>query len=331
LTAQMMMKTMTQKINPWRDIPAAPAGRFSKRRVGSVISHNIFWICDEKERVGLFLELGKTIPRTMLANAKINIRDIDITVLDIEEEKVRIFAVILDDHQKREVFAKLCYDLIDNVTKCETDEDAFLAVCKRLKQWQSLLSSRRDGLLSRSEVQGLFSELCFIKDMSDALPILLPRIIKGWEGPDRLQHDFVIGDKAIEIKSLSGKDKQKVQISSEEQLQSHLDDFFLCIYLIAETSSEESGTSLNRLVAEIKDYLDDTEIREIFEHKLNIAGYLDISDYDMPYFSVTGRYEYRVKPDFPRIVPGMLPHGIDGVKYFVSLAAIEPFKETIFI
>lgn len=324
------MKIMTSQSNPWTDIPAAPAGQFSKRRVDPSVPHNLFWICDERERTGIILELGKKIPTAMLVNAKINIRDIDINVLDVEEEKTRVLAVILDDYKKRDVFSRLCFDLIDNTSKCDTDEDAFLAVCMRLKKWQSLLSSRRSGLLSRSEIQGLFAELYFIKETAESFSGMLSQLINCWEGPDYLQHDFIIGDKAIEIKSLSGKDKHRVPISSEDQLQSHLNDFFLCIYLLAETSSEKTGKSLNRLVAEIREYIEDTEILEIFEHKLATAGYLDISDYDIPYFSVTGRYEYRIKPDFPKIVPDMLPHGVDSVKYSVNLAAIEKFKEVIF-
>lgn len=331
MTVLMMMKTMTRQNNPWTDIPAAPVGRFAKRRVALSASHSIFWIRDEKERVGIILELGKKIPKTMLVDAKINIRDIEITVLDVEEEKVRILAVVLDDYKKRGVFAKLCHDLIDNVLKSETKEDAFLAVCTRLKQWQSLLSARRDGLLSRSEVQGLFAELCFIKEMSEAFSGSLPRLVTGWEGPDQLQHDFILGDKAVEIKSLSGKDKHKVSISSEDQLQSHLEEFFLCVYLFAETSSVDRGKNLNQLVAELRECIDLSEIREMFEHKLNKAGYLDISDYDMPYFSISGRNDYRINSDFPRIVPAMLPQGIDGVKYSVSLAAIDKYKEEICI
>lgn len=44
-------------------------------------------------------------------------------------------------------------------------------------------------------------------------PDAAEQILHSWYGPERLQHDFIFKDLAVEIKSISSIDKRSVKIS----------------------------------------------------------------------------------------------------------------------
>lgn len=44
--------------------------------------------------------------------------------------------------------------------------------------------------------------------------------VEAWLGPEKSHQDFIFGNTAVEIKSLSGTERSTVRISSEDQLKS---------------------------------------------------------------------------------------------------------------
>lgn len=317
---------MTLNNNPWADIPTAKAGKFCRLRVSNNTKHALFWFRDDTHRSGLLIEISQGISHAILKNVKINIRDISIDIVQLDKENTRAFIIRLEEESNRDVFLKLCLDLIERVTASNETEEIFYIICGRLKKWQSLLSGKTRNLLSATEIQGLYSELYFIAEMLMKDKSRESLLIKGWEGPERIQHDFVLGDTAVEIKSVAGNQRGKVKISSEDQLDTHVEKLYLRVYFLSEIQDDINAESLNAIVRRIISLLIDKENRELFEIKLGAAGYIDIPDYDVPFFRVKDCRSYLVDNDFPRITRNTIPEGIEAVSYHVVLAAIEKYR-----
>lgn len=317
---------MTYSDNPWANIPRASTGQFSRRRVTSESPYALFWFRDENNYPGLLIEISRNISHAALKEAKINIRDLTIDVLDLFDEDIRALIVKLEDQSNLDVFLKLCIDLIERATNSENNEAIFYIICQRLKKWQALFSGKSKSLLSPKEIQGLFAELYFIAEKLQEDSSLETILIKGWEGPEKTQHDFILESTAVEIKSIAGNDRGKVRISSEDQLHTHLDKLFLRVYLLSRLENTERGKSLNSIVNSIFTMLTIQGNRELFELKLHSARYIDIPEYDMPRFHMNGCLSYHVSEKFPRITRQILPEGIEAVSYDLVLASIEDYK-----
>ncbi|NOK57936.1 MAG: hypothetical protein GFH27_549287n240 [Chloroflexi bacterium AL-W] len=315
---------MTSNYNPWADIPFAVTGQFSRRRVNTEANFALFWFRDDAGRPGLLIEISRLISQDSLQEAKINIRDIAVDVIEVAQESIRALIIKLEDTQNQDVFLKLCLDLIEHVKASEQNQDTFHAICKRLKKWQSLLSGKARNLLSANEVQGLYAELYFLTEILESDRSRESTVIQGWKGPQKTQHDFIWDDMAIEIKSIAGDQRGKVRITSEDQLDTHLERLYLRVYFLSEV--HDGGESLNAIVKRIINQLTYRENRELFELKLESARYIDIPDYDLPMFWVKDCRTYLVLDDFPCITRKTLPEGIEAVAYDLVLAGIDRFR-----
>lgn len=310
--------------NPWLDIQSAEFGRLSRRRVDTEANFALFWIKDHDDHVGLLIEIDRDISLTSLQKAKINIRDISIDVIEEHEENIRALTVKLENIRNQDVFLKLCQDLIDQVKNSQQNQSTFHQICKRLLKWQSLLSGKSQNLLSKNEIQGLYAELYFLAEALTHDSSRESTIVEGWKGPEKTQHDFILNDIAIEIKSIAGDQRHKVRISSEDQLDTHLSKLYLRIYLLSEAPN--GGESLNSIVKRITNLLSSRENKNLFEVKLEKARYIDISDYDVPTFLVKECRTYQVIDGFPRITRTTIPQGIVSVTYDLILASIDKFR-----
>lgn len=312
--------------NPWESIPRAVSGQFSRRRVTSESSYALFWFRDENNYPGLLIEISRNISNTALKDAKINIRDLTIDVLDIFDADIRVLIIKLEDPSNLDVFLKLCIDLIERAANSENNEATFHMICQRLKKWQALFSGKSRSLLSPKEIQGLFAELYFIAEKMEEDSSLETILINGWEGPQKNQHDFILEGTAVEIKSVAGHDRGKVRISSEDQLYTHMEQLFLRVYLLSKLENTERGESLNTIVSRILSMLTIRANRELFELKLHSASYIDIPEFDMPRFQVNDCLSYRISESFPRITRQSLPEGIEAVSYDLVLTSIENYR-----
>lgn len=321
---RMMRMIMTPNYDPWVDIPTAPIGQFSRRRVSAATNRELFWFRDETDRPGLLIGISRDIPPVALQEARINIRDISVDVVEASEEKIRALIIRLENDQNRDVFLKLCIDLIDRVVASKETENVFHVICKRLKKWQSLLSGKERNLLSANEIQGLYAELYFLAEMLMEDPSCESLLVRGWEGSEKTQQDFILYDTAIEVKSVSGNQRGKIRISSEDQLDTHLTRLYLRVYFLSETQS--GGESLNAIVQRIVGQLTERKNTELFEIKLETARYIDIPEYDIPLFRVKSCHTYLASEGFPRITRKTLPEGIEAVSYDLVLSSIEAFR-----
>ena len=315
---------MTSNYSPWADIPFAARGQFFRRRVDTEANFALFWFRDDAGHPGLLIEISRLISPASLQEARISIRDITVDVIEVAQESIRALIIKLEDTQNQDVFLKLCLDLIEHVKASEQNQDTFHAICKRLKKWQSLLSGKARNLLSANEVRGLYAELYFLAELLEGDRSRESTVIQGWKGPEKTQHDFILNDMAVEIKSIAGDQRGKVRITSEDQLDTHLEKLYLRVYFLSE--ARDGGESLNAIVKRIINQLTYGENRELFELKLESARYIDIPDYDLPIFSVKDCRTYLVLDDFPRITRKNLPEGIEAVAYDLVLAGIDRFR-----
>lgn len=328
MTLPKMRRILNLNKDPWRDIPIASVGNFSRRRVNDEVSHNLFWFRDDRNRVGFLAEIPEKLTSKELEKAKINIRDIFVDVIEVSKENLKVLIIRLEEDANRDVFLKLCFDLIDRVMSSNKSDPIFQTIYQRLKKWQALLSESGKNILSLQERQGLYAELYFMTEILQKDSKYESLLIKGWEGPEKGQQDFILENSAIEIKSIAGNQRGKIKISSEDQLETHLDNLFLRVYFLSEDQNKDRAESLNDIVSRISLLLTNKKNKELFEIKLESAGYIDISEYDSPLFHINSRSTYLVTEGFPRITRKIVPLGIESVSYDLILACIEKYKTT---
>ena len=75
--------------------------------------------------------------------------------------------------------------------------------------------------------------------------------VEAWLGPERSHQDFIFGNTAVEVKSLSGAERSSVRISSEDQLESLNDALFLRVYRLSSLADAAGARSLNEIVTAV--------------------------------------------------------------------------------
>jgi hypothetical protein len=197
-------------------------------------------------------------------------------------------------------------------------------VLPHIRRWKTFLSGRSQHL-SIEEVRGLFAEIVFLTELIDR-QMSSSAAVEAWLGPERSHQDFIFGNTAVEIKALSGAERNSVRISSEDQLESLNDALYLRIYRLSILDAAPGAHSLNQLVALIMDRLDEAQAIEAFEQKLVARGYAPLPDYDAPFLVVSELRSYRVGDGFPRLVRSRMPQGVMNVAYDLALEALAPYE-----
>jgi hypothetical protein len=151
--------------------------------------------------------------------------------------------------------------------------------------------------------------------------------MEAWCGPAGSHQDFIYENTAVEIKSLSGHERNSVRISSEDQLETQCDSLFLVTFKLV--SSTSNGQSLNDLIKLIYDELSESSAIETFSLKLIAAGYVELQEYNSPSLQVVEIQPYQLTEEFPRLIRSSLPNGIIRVSYEIKLESITAFKSEI--
>ncbi len=304
---------------PWSDIQKPLTG-YSIKRADADHPHNFFWGKDTDSNYLLLFELTKELAE-FLEDKTIDLHGVKIDVTYHKTTSEYFFKLSLQKKEDADIFHRLCLDLIDRTREVFVRKVALEVIYNRLKRWKAFLRGKKKYLLSSREVRGLFAELEFVHkgltEYGDQLAVL-----EGWQGPLDEPQDFVLGDFAVEVKSLTGLQKDKVKISSEHQLVTHLDNLFLHVIYLAEFHDCKKGRSLNTQVEVVRDSIKDPEHRDIFDFRLYESGYLELKDYDAPCYSVTKEESFHVREGFPRISPEDLVSGVSGVTYDLDLKSL---------
>lgn len=315
---------MTADILPWKKIKI-PASELNLLRVSPDHPHNFFWGRDAAGHYLLVLKCNKEDFKEKLTRRRIELSGIKADFRSVPDTDETFLIFMLQETENADIFFTLCSDLIQKTEPVTEISAAMQILFARLERWRSFLSRTRKNLLSDREVQGLFSELKFMEKCLDQQLVSPAAVVEGWHGSLRGPHDFVFGQVAVEIKSVAGSQSDSVPISSENQLQTHLDRLYLNIFLLSRDTDCTTGISLNDMVRQMRERFTKENLLDAFEEHLMEYGYIDISEYDLPCFSVLQVRTYFVKEGFPRITPEIIPEGIRDVSYRITFSSIAEY------
>ncbi|MBN9019082.1 MAG: PD-(D/E)XK motif protein [Rhizobiales bacterium] len=307
--------------SPWDDI-AVPGADFNVRQVPGETAVPCFWGRDTTGACLFIVELQGDHTDQFRKNA-VTVHGIDVDLRGGESGRQRL-VLTLEKQVDRDLFEGLCLTLASALERA-TDSASSLAVAlAHIRRWKTFLSGRSQHL-SAEEVRGLFAELTFLLELLER-QASTTAVVEAWLGPEKSHQDFIFGNTAVEIKSLSGTERSTVRISSEDQLESLNDELFLRIYRLSNLPDATGARSLNEIVGAVQTQLAEAEAVEAFDRKLVAHGYAPLPDYDGPRFVVSDVHSYRVGGGFPRLMRSQLPTGIDRVAYDIRLEAIAPYE-----
>ncbi|PVD53591.1 PD-(D/E)XK motif protein [Terrimonas sp.] len=259
-----------------------------------------------------------------------NLQEIQIELIpDPNKQEKRILIFKLTNNQHRDIFSVLCEDLIANIATETNERQLVKTLLNRFEKWKSLFTKIASEGLSPEEQRGLFGELYFLRKFMQHNNNY-SAVLNTWVGPASEVRDFQMGNWALEVKTTHGNNHQKIQISSERQLDiTHLEKLY--IYHVSLEKVQESGETLNQIVSSISNLLSHDAIAlNRFRSKLYEAGYFEqhIGLYDTTGYFIRQATFYSVEDTFPRIQEKELRSGVGDVEYSIILSQCEEFKQT---
>lgn len=307
--------------SPWGDI-AVPGSDFNVRQVAGETAVPCFWGRDAGGACLFVVELQGDHSAQYQRNAvTVNGIDIDLRTGDRGQQRL---VLALERQVDRDLFEGLCRTLASSLEHATDSASSLALSLAHVRRWKTFLAGRSQHL-SAEEVRGLFAEITFLLEL---IGRQMPSnaAIEAWLGPDRSHQDFIFGNTAVEIKSLSGRERNTVRISSEDQLESLNDALFLRIYRLSSLADAAGACSLNEIVTAVQASLGEADAVETFDRKLVAHGYAPLPGYDQPRFIVSDVRSYRVRDGFPRLIRSQLPTGIASVAYDIRLETIAPYE-----
>lgn len=307
--------------SPWDDI-AVPNTDLNVRQVAGETAVPCFWGRDTAGACLFIVELQGDHTVQYRKNA-VTVHGIEVDLRGGERGQQNL-VLTLDKQVDRDLFEGLCRTLTFALERAADSTSSLAVALAHIRRWKAFLSGRSHQL-SAEEVRGLFAELTFLLELIDRQGSATAAV-EAWLGPEKSHQDFIFGNTAVEIKSLSGVERSAVRISSEDQLETLNDALFLRIYRLSSLPDSERAQSLNEIVSVVELRLAEAEAIEVFERKLVAHGYAPLPDYDDPRFVVSDTHSYRVSDQFPRLVRSQLPSGITRVSYDIRLETIAPYE-----
>lgn len=308
-------------ISPWDGI-SVPKSDLNVRHVAEKTAVPCFWGRNTDGACLFIVELqGDHIAPYRKSNVTVTGIDIDLRAVHLEQQHL---ILTLEKQVDRDLFESLCRTLASSLEHASDSASALAISLTHIRRWKTFLAGRAQHL-SSEEVRGLFAEIIFLLELLDQnMPSIAA--VEAWLGPERSHQDFIFGNTAIEVKSLSGTERNTVRISSEDQLESLNDALFMRIYRLSSLSETPGARSLNEIVTAARTLLDEANALEAFDRKLVAHGYAPLPAYDQPHFVISEVRSYRVGDGFPRLIRSELPAGIANIAYDIKLETLAPFK-----
>lgn len=314
--------TMMSRTSPWDSVPT-PTADYTVVRAHDQKGVPVYWGRDTASQCLFIVELTGDHAEQLRSDS-VTLSGIDVDMRLGERPGQQRLILTLARHVDTDLFQGLCETLIESLKEVEDSATALAVALAHLKRWKAFLSGRKT-MLSPEQVRGLFAELQMMRALYGAR-LTPPVAVDAWCGADRVQQDFIFGDTAVEVKSLSGRERNSVRISSEDQLETLTSSLYLAVYRLSEMPESGQSVSLNDLVAQIESQLADGQALEEFSRKLSAYGYAPLHDYDNPRFTISDLTAYRVVEGFPRLVRSGIPNGIARLSYDIELETIRPFE-----
>jgi hypothetical protein len=312
--------------DPWSDL-AVPASGFAvnARRVNESIRWGFYWARDRDSHSLLILRHDvASSPKTRLPKLK----GVELVVIPSESGSKPSLLLKLLDPKFRDIFYRLCTDIIASTSGCETESEAVATTVGRTWRWHHLLRGGTTGPLSVEEQKGLMGELLVLERYVLAC---FPPIdaLSYWLGPLGKAQDFMIGNTGIESKATGALGSHEVKISSEYQLDdASIANLFLhlCVFDGADDTEQNSFT-LTDVVERLRDcFVSSGDIAlDRYNALLAAAGFRYEDDYTEFQWKGGERSIFAVTEGFPRLTPGNIPQEVKAVRYVLSLAECGRF------
>jgi len=299
----------------WTTIAKPSVGRYSFRLIKNLSYGNWSWFKDSENRVGISLEIHKSVLQTDFKPNKYFV----ISVLTLDGIG-NVLTVVCQDQEFYEIFEVLCKDLVESSGQAPTLNEAVSLLKSRLILWTELFKGLKG--VTRQQVYGLAAELSFLKIW---LENQTNKNLDVWVGPNGTSQDFIsmTGVNAVEVKA-SSNDLNSVRISSLEQLD-FAGNLVLAVFPIS-SDKEDSNEPLNlsNLVASIENMLPQNQI-DAFRRKLAMIG-LTLNDEINAIHFVLGEPQYfDVRAGFPRLIKSAISSEIFNCSYDISLISLADF------
>lgn len=314
---------MMSEASPWDEI-AVPGLDYNVRLVAAKTPVPCFWGRDTSGSYLFIVELAGDHTAQFDQN-RVASHGIEVDLREGKSAAIQQLVITLEQQVDRDLFEGLCQTLISALAVATDPASALAVAIAHIRRWKTFMSGRGGHRLSPDEIRGLFAELTYLSQLIIDLNSE-KAAISAWLGPDRSHQDFIFGNVAVEIKSLSGAERNTVHISSEDQLESLSDALFLRVYRLSNLPDSPRAVSLNGIVSTILNSLKDADAVEDFERKLISYRYAPMPEYEEPLFVVSDIRTYRVVEGFPRLIRSALPDGVKKVGYEIELETLLPFE-----
>ena len=312
---------MNQRL-PWDDL-TVPASGFNRLLAAPNMKAPASWALDRQGHRLFVIEVAGD-HREIFERDCVTVHGLQIDLRTSDHEGHQQLVLALESEHNADLFAVLCNSLLLELAEASSAASAIDISLNHLRRWKAFLANRNARLLTAEEIRGLFAELWFLMELAGT-PLGMDVAVFAWQGPDKIQQDFVFAGQAVEIKSLVSTDPRTVRISSENQLDSAEPKLFLVTVLVSDNMNDE-GRSLNDIAIEALARPMSTDAQFQLESKLAHSGYLPLDTYNKPRLKVDGAIAYEVAEGFPRLVRSGLPVGIIRVMYQIQLEHLAPFK-----
>lgn len=308
-------------LSPWDGI-CVPGSDFNVRQVAAATAVPCYWGRDAGGSCLFIVDLqGDHTNQFRKEVVTVSGINVDLRAGTLGRQRL-IF--VLERQVDRDLFEGLCRTLISSLVNAGDSASSLAVSMAHMRRWKTFLAGRSQNLSVR-EIQGLFAEIVFLTELIDRR-MSSSAAVEAWLGPERSHQDFIFGNTAVEVKSLSGAERSRVRISSEDQLEALNDALFLRVYRLSSLTDAAGARSLNEIVAEVRARVVEADALEAFDKKLLAYGYAPVPYYDEPRFVVRDVRSYRVGDTFPRLMRSRIPSGVVNVTYEIGLEAIAPYE-----
>ena len=234
-------------------------------------------------------------------------------------------ALVLTDDERRDIFDLLIQDLVGAAEQSVDEVEGVRRFLARLSDWQQLLRRLGRQGLSREGQQGLWGELWALREM--VAPVKgLCEAIQAWRGPMGADQDFQLSGLCAEVKTSTASTLDRVEISSERQLDAPTDTVLLLIALSLDARPSH-GETLPEMVRALRSEASILGCLRALDARLELSGYKGehAASYEGIGYAVRSFTPFRVEEGFPRITSIDLRTGVGNVRYSISTAASARF------
>lgn len=312
--------------DPWRDLasPASPTA-ISARRVDETNPWDVFWALDYDRRCMLIV--CHTADASVLHRLP-RLQEIEVGVETAAADGRPMLVLRLLESSLRDIFHRLCSDIVSATEHCTTESDAIDAAVARTWRWHHLLRGGGSGLLRPEEQKGLLGELLVLERY--ILPALgSAAAVTAWRGPLGAPKDFLAGVIGVECKARGTADIGSIPISSEFQLAGDgLEHLFLHICMLdPSTPDDNSAFTLTDVTKRVRDRISagGKIATNRYDALLAAAGFHYEDDYTGESWVGGERAIYRIAKSFPRLTPSSVPASVTHISYMLTLADAAAF------